>query len=391
LRTRADHFPLFNGLRGAAALAIVLYHGVYQPAVYQGVGEWWWRYAAHFDVAVPIFLALSGFLLYHPFAVARLRERSGHQAPPSLRRYAVRRVLRIVPGYWFWLTVLALWYWALPPGFEDVRSAEGIARFYGFAQIYDAGTVIKGIGQAWTVNVEVSFYLLLPLWIVLARRFTLRTELIGLGVLILASIAWKAWILSRVDPSDPASLSSILPLPTWIDQFAVGIGLAAVTALRPRPVRRVWPLVVGAALCWLAAVWVGPDGSPRDPVTDGVYLARHSLYTLMVAFLVAAAAWGTGGLLRWRPLAYVGLISYSLYLVHTEGVIRQQARWWGGLPDSTGEWMLWTLAFVSASVALGALGFHFVEKPFMQLRASRRRREQLAAPAGQATSRSSAS
>jgi peptidoglycan/LPS O-acetylase OafA/YrhL len=389
VRSRADHFPLFNGLRGLAALAVVLYHGLYQPATYERTGEWWWRYGVHLDVAVPVFLGISGFLLYHPYAAARARG----SEPPSLPRYGLRRVLRIVPGYWFWLTVLALWFWAFPPGFEEVRSAEGVARFYGFAQIYDAETAIKGIGQAWTVDVEVSFYLAFPLWVLLARRFSLRAELIGLAALALASFAWKAWVLSRVDPADPASLSALLPLPTWLDHFAVGMALAAVAVRRPEGPRRIWPLWAGAIAFFMAAAWLaGPDGSPEDPVTDAVYLARHACFTGIVACLVAAAAWGRGGLLRWRPLAYAGLVSYSLYLVHT-GVIRQQARWWGGPPEGTDGWVLWMLALTAASVALAAVGFHLVEKPFMRLGASRRRSEQLAHPVGdlQASSRSSAS
>lgn len=364
-----------DGLRGAAALAIVLYHGLYQPATYERVGEWWWRYAVHLDIGVPIFLGLSGFLLYHPFAAARARG----EPRPGLRRYGVRRVLRIVPGYWFWLTVMAVWFWILPPGFEEVRSAEGALRFYGFAQIYDADTAIKGIGQAWTLGVEVAFYLVLPLWILAARRMGPRTELAGLATWALASVGWKAWVLSRVDPSDPASLPALLPLPTWIDFFAVGMALAVIAARHPGP-RRTWPLWAGAAAFFLGASWIaGPDGSPEDPVTDSVYLWRHVFYLGTVACLVAAAVWGTRGILRWRPLAFAGLVSYSLYLVHT-GVIRQQARWWGGPPEGTDGWILWTLVLTAVSIALAWVGFRLVEAPFMRLRASGRRIAQLRSP-----------
>ena len=73
METRAENFPLFDALRGLAALFVLTYHGLYQPSTYANVGDWYWRYAIHLDIAVPIFLGISGFLLYRPFAAARLR------------------------------------------------------------------------------------------------------------------------------------------------------------------------------------------------------------------------------------------------------------------------------------------------------------------------------
>src|SRR3954468_17886332 len=122
---RSDHFPLFDALRGLAAIAVVTYHGVYLPALYNGIGGggwgWIWRYVMHLDVAGPIFLGVSGFLLYSPFVAPRHAGRP----VPALGRYGLRRLLRIVPGYWFALTVLTLWFWWQPPGFSEVRSPEG--------------------------------------------------------------------------------------------------------------------------------------------------------------------------------------------------------------------------------------------------------------------------
>ena len=373
VRTRAEHFPLFDALRGLAALFVVTYHGLYQPATYERVGEWWWRYAIHLDVAVPIFLGISGFLLYRPFVAARLR---GTRAP-SLRRYGIRRALRLVPGYWFALTVLALYFAAFPPGFEEVRSWDGLWRYYGFLQVYDADTAIKGIGQAWTLNVEVVFYVALPLWVLAARRFSFRTELVGLAALALASMAWKAWVLSRVDPATQASLNDLLPMPTWIDHFAAGMAVAAITVRHPGGPRRLWPFWAGAVVLWLAASWVaGPDGSPEDPVTDGTYFWRHLFYLGTVLCLLVCAAYGRGGLLTWRPLAYVGVVSFSLYLFHI-GFLRQQARWWGGPPEGTGGWIAWWAVLLAGSLVLGSIGYWLVERPFMRRAASRRRRAQM--------------
>ena len=343
---RADHFPLFDALRGLAAIAVVTYHGVYLPALYNGIGgAGWWRYVMHLDVAVPIFLGISGFLLYRPFVAARLEDRP----VPSLRRYGLRRFLRIVPGFWFALTVLALWFWWQPPGFSEVRSPEGILRFYGFAQIYSARTAIGGIGQAWTLGVEVVFYLTLPLWVLLMRRFrpSLRSEAIGLAVLIAASVLWKVLVLSQVDPATRAALPYLLPMPTWIDHLALGMLLAVLSVSQPRWTRaigdhpaRMWAL---ALAFWLGACWLaGPDGSVYDRLTDRIYLERHLFYGAFVFCLLAPAVFGdpevgrVRGVLRWRPLVYVGTISFSFYLFHY-AVLNQMQHTWGRAPESGWE------------------------------------------------------
>lgn len=366
METRAENFPLFDALRGLAALFVLTYHGLYQPATYADPSgdAWWWRYAIHLDVAVPIFLGISGFLLYRPFAAARLRG----EPLPRLSAYGWRRFLRIVPGYWFALTALTLWFWANPPGFEEVRSLRGIVTYFGFLQIYDSATAISGIGQAWTLGVEVVFYLALPLWVVAMHRF--RREGLGLVVLVVASIAWKVFVLSRVDPASRDSLSLILPMPTWIDHFAMGMLLALWSVRSPEGPRRVWLAWPAAIALWLAACWVaGPSGAPQDPVTDAIYLSRHLLYTGVVFCLLIPAVWGSQerGLLTWRPVAYVGLISFSLYLFHFAW-IRQQARWWGGLPESTAEWVLWMASLVTGSVVLGSIGYHLVERRAMRFK-----------------------
>jgi peptidoglycan/LPS O-acetylase OafA/YrhL len=385
---RSDHFPLFDALRGLAAIAVVTYHGVYLPALYNGIGGggwgWIWRYVMHLDVAVPIFLGISGFLLYRPFVAARHAGRP----VPALGRYGLRRLLRIVPGYWFALTVLTLWFWWQPPGFSEVRADP--LPFYGFAQIYSARTAIAGIGQAWTLGVEVVFYLALPLWVLLMRRLkpSLRSELIGIAVLIALSIAWKVFALSQTDPATRASLPWLLPMPTWLDHLALGMLLAVLSVWRPhlRAIgdhpARMWAL---ALAFWLGACWLaGPDGSVYDRLTDRIYLERHLFYGAFVFCLLAPAVFGNPAegriraLLRWRPLAYVGAISFSFYLFHYD-VLHQMQHTWGHAPETGWQLVPWWIVAVAGSVVLGTIGYRLVELPFMAL--GKRRREPAVAAA----------
>src|SRR4051794_11402525 len=146
-------FPAFDGLRAIAAVSVLVVHTagdagtMYRPGTAGAL-------LAHLDVGVTIFFLISGFLLYRPFSAARLSNRPR----PSPRRHRAPRVLRIVPAYWLALTVLAIY-----PGLPRMFSNDWWI-YYGFLQTYDADTINTGIGQAWTLGVELSFYAMLPLY-----------------------------------------------------------------------------------------------------------------------------------------------------------------------------------------------------------------------------------
>ena len=93
-------FPLFDGLRAIAATLIVLHHAVFASG-YSNTGALG-RWTFNFALGVPIFFAISGFLLYRPFVAGQM----GGSGAPNTGRFYRRRVLRIVPAYWVALTIL---------------------------------------------------------------------------------------------------------------------------------------------------------------------------------------------------------------------------------------------------------------------------------------------
>src|SRR5207248_11441835 len=101
-----------------------------------------------------------------PFAAARA---SGRPRSPT-HLYARRRALRILPGYWIVLTILAAF-----PAVVGVFTGHWW-RYYGFLQAYFAHSTSSGIPVAWTLGVEVTFYVALPFWAaaVARRAFTSR-------------------------------------------------------------------------------------------------------------------------------------------------------------------------------------------------------------------------
>ena len=102
MSARPGRYPLVDAVRAIAALLILAYHAAFVLGglTPDGAGRWF----AHLNVGVPLFFAISGFLLYRPFVAARLDGRP----PPGLRAYWVRRALRIVPAYWLALTIVAI-------------------------------------------------------------------------------------------------------------------------------------------------------------------------------------------------------------------------------------------------------------------------------------------
>lgn len=316
-------FPLFDSLRALAALAVVASHVTTAYGTQRTTG--WGPYTIQLSAGVPVFFVISGFLLYRPFVAARM----GGQ-PLRLTGYLRRRVFRIVPGYWFALTLLALW-----PGAPWVAGVFGRDWwvYYGFGQNYSDGTSTHGLGVAWTLCVEVVFYAVLPLYALgaawLTRRWGLRRgELAGLGLSALGSIVFFGLCADQVVPSRFSAT-----LPGYWYMFVVGMALAvasvSLAGLEPRSrlfafltsrpeVGWVGAVVLlGGAATFFSYDWVGL--SPRG----ATQMIGNGVLSVGVAFLlVFPAVFGQerGGLARRilssRTLTWIGVVSYGVYLWH---------------------------------------------------------------------------
>ncbi len=385
MNARADRFPLFDSLRALAALAVVGYHASFFAGAYISDSPLK-EYLARLDVGVSVFFLISGFLLYRPFVKARLEGRP----LPRVGAYAWRRFLRIVPAYWVALTVVALWL-----GLSDVFTPTGIPTFYGFAQIYTAKQGISGIGQAWTLCVEITFYAFLPLWAFAMRKLRVRGELAALGVLWLFSLGWKLYALRQVDPSSLGAGRWLMPLPNFLDQFAIGMALAVAAvhlessqARLPRALalleRRPWVAWLGAAVAyWAAATFAGTATRFGVVLSDAGFLARHELYSLVALGLLLPAAFGwqrrdaVRRLLGFKPLLYVGLVSYGVYLWHHTLMLKlaQAINHW--LVHSVGlgmelRFVVYLTLGAALAVAVASLSYYLVERPVLRLKRSGR-------------------
>ncbi len=386
----SPRFALFDALRGIAVLSVIAFH-VSSVTGALDAGRAGDALTILGPQALLLFFVISGFLLYRPFVAARARG----APPPSARRYGRRRVLRIVPAYWVALTVLAIF-----PGIVGVFTSDWW-RYYGFLQLYWSDTVGGGIPVAWSLSVEVSFYVLLPLWALLARRAALgrgprgwvRGELAALTCVAAFGAAVQVAAARNVVPDLAAS--TLLGQCTWL---ALGMALAvlSVAADHGELVRVARTVGARPGLCWAGAlgaflglvVVLKPEGlagivgslTTRQPVDRT--LAAIALGIALNALLVAPAVFGerAGGIprrvLAFGPLTGLGVVSYGAYLWHLTiiellALPADPAHFSAaglGLADRIDRFttpILFVLS-VAASALVAALSYRFVELPFLR-------------------------
>jgi peptidoglycan/LPS O-acetylase OafA/YrhL len=369
---------LFDGLRAVAALSVLLYHAGYYSRANEGDAGLS-PYLSRLNVGVAVFFVISGFLLYRPLLAARL----GDGPPVALRDYFRRRVLRIVPAYWVALTVLAVY-----PGLPDMFSGRWWV-YYGFGQDYGTRTVTDGIGPAWSLGCEVVFYALLPfLSIALGygaaragRRVWWQLELAVLGGLTLLSAAWRAYV--HAHPTLPPSTFA-----STFGWFALGMTLAlASVALRHRSrqwldwvARRAWLGWIGALAAYLVicrGLGLGSGFVFFQRLTTAQDLAVYALSGVVALGLALPAAFARGGdgliarVLGNRVTAWLGLVSYGIYLYHQPIAAKLN----GGVTSGGNATLrfLW-LAPATAAIAIAAAtaSYYLVERPALRFKDRRR-------------------
>jgi peptidoglycan/LPS O-acetylase OafA/YrhL len=202
-------------------------------------------------------------------------------------------------------------------------------------QIYSGEAFFGGIPQAWTLAVEVSFYLLLPFGVLALRRLVAGRPvsqravllLIVTAGLVILSVVWRMAVFGFDLP-----LQMALWLPGMIDYFAAGMALAVLHVwVERRPVARpltdalgrhdlLWWLLAGGVLLFVAHELELARGLDTSPWHLEIY--RQAGYWVISLTMLIPAVFGPPdkGLvrrtLRWRPIALLGVISYSFYLYH---------------------------------------------------------------------------
>lgn len=222
-------YPALTALRGLAALWVLLYH-----AWVEAVPRWMalplgfteLNLTPYFSlgwIGVDVFFTLSAFLLTLPFAAARAQG----LVQPGIGRYLQRRCLRILPAYYAQLALMLVFIYLT----EDRWALQGRALAAHLVMYLNIGTqpVPPLVGVWWTLPIEFSYYLLLPLLLPFMHG---RRVMLLLVVAIGATLAYR-WGMFQYAQGRTISEKVLLmeQLPGRLDQFVLG-SLAAVWVAR---------------------------------------------------------------------------------------------------------------------------------------------------------------
>jgi peptidoglycan/LPS O-acetylase OafA/YrhL len=325
---------------------------------------------------VTIIFLISGFLLYRPF----IAHRAGGAATPAVGDYAKRRLLRILPAYW--LVLIAL---ILLPGLTGVPGNGAVQQFalIHTLPIGDGAACVQavadcGLAQTWSLVVEFTFYAALPLYALgaatLARGRTTGGWL-GAELLLLAALSLGSALLHFVvlDSAGPATVVGGTLLGYWL-WFALGMALALVsvaTGDRTPPfvaaiARRPGTLWIGALAVYAVTALV----LPATPylIGAGDQLLAHLCFGLVALLLMLPAVFAdsAGGaprsFLRNPAVAWLGLVSYGIFLWHYVVALKL------GVPGEGWSFLPLLLATVTITVPIAAASYYLLERPLLRFK-----------------------
>lgn len=335
--------PSLDGFRALSIALVIVYHLASQdsaPAGLRQVG-----YATHTGgLGVRIFFAISGFLI-----TTLLLAEYEARGDISLRRFYYRRTLRILPPYYAYLAVtvtLAVFgVFSLHPG--DALHA------WTFTMNFRALTAAWPVVHAWSLSIEEQFYLLWPGVLLLLGPRRARPLLVGV---IVGAALWRVGAYAHLFRIGEAAQYAFRGVADWL---AAGSLLALVrTRLHATPwyarglAHPAFPLL---GIVVVAASWTGLGYWRRaDLMMPGAVLGT----VLLLDWAMTHPTHLLARPLNWEPVAWVGRLSYSLYLWQQPFHAPASSRWWEQPPQNV------AVALLSAMAS-----YYLVERPALNWRA----------------------
>ena len=266
--------PAVEGMRACAAMGVVLTHVAFQTGTSNGVLG---RLLHRFDLAVAVFFALSGFLLWRGHAAAARQMR--HRPPTA--HYLRSRLVRILPGYLVAVVIILL----LLPEARHASLTVWLSNLT-LTQVYVPLTLTAGLTQMWSLSVEVSFYLALPILAALAYRLPVRARIPTIAAVGLISFGWGLLPIHT-----PQYVNFLNWPPAYASWFAAGMLLAELTVSPIGWVHRLARNRVAITCIVLVAYLISasPLAGPKDlvPATLAQFVVRTSMGAIVAGALLA--------------------------------------------------------------------------------------------------------
>jgi peptidoglycan/LPS O-acetylase OafA/YrhL len=361
-----NFIPEIDGLRFLAICSVLLFHASYalQRAYHwelNGGSQVVSNLFARGSLGVELFFVISGFILAVPFA----RHFVEDEKPVNLGRYYLRRVTRLEPPYIITLVLfyMAAWISHDPAMQGRLLSTFLVRLFYLHGLVYQDAPALNGV--TWSLEIEVQFYLIVPL---LARIFCLppklRRGIMLLCVLLVPFVPRQGFLLWTVVSQLALFMAGFLFADLYLEMRRKG------TVAKPGydcAALGIFALVLVFPFLMQGAGAMHPFAGSGD-VDFAMSVLRHILPLLILIFLLSMfrGVW-LRRFFSLRPVYIIGGMCYSIYLIHyplISAASRLVAKVLPGMHYLPGLALL-IILWLPIVVGIAALFFALIERPCM--------------------------
>ncbi len=355
---KTDYNPHIDGLRAIAVVSVLLFH--LDMSVFSGG-----------FLGVDIFFVISGFLI-----TRLIKFELDKTGCFSYQNFYIRRIRRLFPAYLFMLfitTVIAAVVFS--PGHLErfggalAAAVVNVSNFYFWneADYFDVSAQIKPLLHTWTLGIEEQFYLVWPAIMVLLYKLRFR---ISVPFVLLIAIFSSLYLSLIFGDGEVALVSMLFP---GFGATLISNGESTIFFLLPF---RLFEFIIGSSLVWIVriqpknqlfielAFWLGMMMVFYSVMFFDDTMLFPSFYSLFPCLGAALLIYSgnsvrASSILENKVAVGIGLVSYSLYLVHWPIIV-----FWKYLNESGSLTALEQLSILLCSILLALVFFHFIEKPF---------------------------
>ncbi|NOV03750.1 acyltransferase family protein [Paenibacillus planticolens] len=347
------YMPGLDGIRALSVLAVIAYHL-----------NWGWASGGFLGVSV--FFVLSGYLI-----TDMLIEERKNKNRIDLKRFWIRRIRRLLPAMLSMIAAVAVFLVISNPSrlvsiqgdiWSAVTYTSNWYNIFHHVSYFESFGPPSPLGHLWSLAIEEQFYVLWPLLVIGLSRFFSPTR--GKFVLLTlagAILSFIAMVLLYEPGTDPSRV--YYGTDTRAFGLLIGASLAFICPSRKllNPSfrkNRSWINVTGA-IGLLVIIYMFIRTGEYD---QSLYTGGMLLLSFASAFVIAAAASPSGfvsKILSWKPLRWIGVRSYSIYLWHYPVIVLTSPT----NPNTAPSYLLQIMQF-TLSIGFAALSYSFIENPF---------------------------